>query len=103
MSLFKKTEAVPSLVLAFHLFHYRSKKIEGGIPLRKERELDPLITEFLRTVEGIELVFRGDSKTVVDWISGKAKLKVSYGVIEITQMQLMEWWRRGVDFVAKDR
>ena len=33
-----------------------------------------------RAVEGIELVIRGDSKTVVDWIICKAKQKVSYRV-----------------------
>ena len=42
-----------------------------------------------RTVEGIELVIRGDSKTVVDWIIGKAKQKVSYRAVEIIQIELM--------------
>ena len=45
MSLFKKTEAVPSLVC--HPFvPLQIKKTEGGILLRKEREFDPLITSF---------------------------------------------------------
>ena len=70
---------------------------EGGIPLRKERELDPLVMEPPRTVEGIELVIRGDSKTVVDWINGKAKQKVSSRAFEIIQIQRMEWWKKGVD------
>ena len=50
-----------------------------------------------RTVEGIELVIRRDSKTVVDWINGKAKQKVSYRAIETIQIQLMEWWKQGAD------
>ena len=50
-----------------------------------------------RTVEGIELVIREDSKTVIDWINGKAKLKVSYRAIETIQIQLVEWWKKGVD------
>ena len=44
-----------------------------------------------RTVEGIELALRGDSKTVIDWINGKAKQKVPYRALEIIQIHLMEW------------
>ena len=69
----KQTEAVPALVRAVPLSQLQIKMTDGGIPLRKERELDPL----LRTVEGIGLVIRGDSKMVVGWINGKAKQKVS--------------------------
>ena len=50
-----------------------------------------------RITEGIELVIPGDSKTVVDWINGKAKQKVSYRAIATIQIQLMEWWKKGVD------
>ena len=89
----KKTEAVPALVRAIRLSPLHIKKTEGGIPHRKGRELDPLVTEPPRTVDGIELVIRGDSKTVVDLINGKAKQKVSYRAIEIIQIQLMEWWK----------
>ena len=96
----KQTEAVLALVLAIHLSPLQLKK-EGGIPLRKEREHDPLVMEPPRTVEGIELVTRGDSKTVVDWINGKAKQKVSYRAIEIRQIQLMEWWKKGVDLCQR--
>ena len=70
--------------------------------LRKERELDSLVMEPPRTVEGIELVIRCDSKTIVDWINGKANQKVSYRAVEIIQIQLMEWWKITSTF-AKDR
>ena len=73
------------------------KKADGGIALRKERDLDPLMIKPPRTVEGIELAIRGASKTVVDWINGKAKEKASYRAIETIQIQLMEWWKKGVD------
>ena len=81
---------IPTLVLAIHLSTLQDKKAVGGVPLRKQRELDPLLMMPPRTVEGIELVLRGDCKTVVDWIDGKAKQRVSYRAIETTQMQLME-------------
>ena len=55
-----------------------------------------------RTVEGIELVLRGDSKTVVDWINGKAKQKVSFRAIVAIQIQLMEWWEKGRRPVKKE-
>ena len=97
----KKTEAVPALVRAIHLSPLQIKMTEGGVPLRKERELDPLSMEPPRTVEGIELVIRGDSKTVVDWINGKAKQKVSYRAIATIQIELMEWWKKGVDLCQR--
>ena len=56
-----------------------------------------------RTVEGIELVLREDSKTVVDWINGKAKQKVAYRAIETIQIHLMEWWKKRRRPEPKDR
>ena len=72
-------------------------KKDGGIPLKKARDVDPLILDPPGTTEGIELVIRGDSKTVVDWINGKAKQKTPSRLIENIQLQLMDWWRKGVD------
>ena len=56
-----------------------------------------------RTVEGTELVLRGDSKTVVDWINGKAKQKVSYRAIETIHLQFVEWWKKRRRPEPKDR
>ena len=70
---------------------------------QERKNLDPLMIEPPRTVEGIELVLRGDSKTVVDWINGKAKQKVSYRSIETRQIQLMEWSKKGRRLEPKDR
>ena len=97
----KKTEAVPALVRAIHLSPLQIKKTEGGIPLRKERELDPLVMEPPRTLEGIELVIRGDNKTVVDWTNGKAKQRVSYRAIEIIQIQLWNGGKRASTFAKR--
>ena len=36
----KKAEMIPKLVLAIHLSTLQVKKADGGIPLRKERDLD---------------------------------------------------------------
>ena len=44
-----------------------------GVPSRKPRELDPTIVEVLGKDEGIQVEIRIDSKTLVDWINGKAK------------------------------
>ena len=97
----KKTEAVPALVRAIHLSPLQIKMTDGGIPLGNERELDPLLLVPPRTGTGIELVIRGDSKTVVDWINGKAKQQVSYRAIETIQILLMEWWKKGVDLCQR--
>ena len=64
----KKAEVIPTLVLTIHLSTLQVKKEDGGIPLRKERDL----------VLELSWLFGGDSKTVVDWINCKAKQKVSY-------------------------
>ena len=96
-----KTEAVPALVRAIHLSPSQIKMTDDGIPHREERELDALLLEPPRTVERIELVIRRDSKTVVDWINGKAKQKVPYRAIETIQIQLMEWWEKGVDLCQR--
>ena len=61
----RKVDMILPLVLAIHLSPSQIKKTEGGFPLRKERELDPLVLEPPRIFEGIELVFRGDRKTNV--------------------------------------
>ena len=72
-------------------------KKDGGIPLTKARDVDPLTIDSPGTTEGIELVIRGDSKTVVDWINGKAKQKTPSRFIDNIQLQLMDWWRKWVD------
>ena len=40
---------------------------------------------------------RGDSKTVVDWVNGLAKLKTPESTIATAQNLLWKWWNRGVD------
>ena len=42
--------------------------------------------------EGTELEIMGDSKTVGEWINGKAKQKTTVGPVRVTQNQLREWW-----------
>ena len=43
------------------------------------------------------LDIRGDSKTIVDWVNGHAKLKTWESTIATAQNLLWEWWGRGVD------
>ena len=75
----KKTVAVPALVRAIHVSPLQIKITDGGIRLRKERELDPLLLVLRITVTGIELVIRGDSKTIVDCINGKRAEGIVWG------------------------
>ena len=65
-------------------------------PLNKARDVDPLILDPPGNIEGIELAIRGDSKTVVDWINGKAKQKTPSRIIDNIQLKLMDWWKKGV-------
>ena len=91
----KKTDVVPFLLKMIHLTSIQTKRV-GGIPLTKARDVDPLIIDPPDNIEGIELVIRGDSKTVVDWINGMAKKKTSSRIIDNIQLQLMDWWKKGV-------
>ena len=59
----------------------------GGIPSKEPRNLDPVILQPPTNTEGIELV-RGDSKTVVDWISGHAKQRTTFDAMGAAQKQL---------------
>ena len=68
----RKAEVIPALVKTIHASPLQGKKVDGGIPLRKERDLDNLIIEPPGTVEGIELVIRQDSGQL-DQREGKAE------------------------------
>ena len=74
-----------------------SVRKSGGIPSKGPRDLGPLVLDPPTNTEGIELEIRSDSKTVVEWISGKAKQKTTVGAMEWAQKQLREWWSKGVD------
>ena len=60
-------------------------------------DLDPLIIDPPGCTHDIELVIRGDSKIIVDWINGKAKQKKPWDIIDNTQLQLMDWWKPRVE------
>ena len=61
----KKIDVIPVLLKRINLTSLLTKK-DGGIPLKKARDVDPLILDPLGNTEGIQLVIRGDSKTIVD-------------------------------------
>ena len=44
----------------------------------------------------LTLEIKGDSKTIVDWVDGHAKLKARESTVATTQNFLREWWGRGV-------
>ena len=93
----RKCDVIPTLLLkAINLTSMMTKN-DGGIPLKKARDVDPLILDPPRNTEGIRLVIRGDSKTTVDWINGKAKQKKASSIINSTQKQLLNWWKQEVD------
>ena len=39
----------------------------------------------------------GDSRTAVDWINGRARQKKNTDDVRSAQMQVRDWWSRGVD------
>ena len=73
----------------------------GGVPLRRAREIAPLIIDPPVNSDGIELAFRGDSKTVVDWINGKGRMKKPFRIIDEVQLMLMDWWMKGINLCCQ--
>ena len=92
----KKSDVIPLFLKGINLTSMLKRK-DGGIPLKKARDVDPLILEPPANTEGIQLVIQGDSKTIVDWINGKPKQKKTSSIIDSIQIQLMNWWKQGVD------
>ena len=73
------------------------EKKPGGIPSKEPRDLDPMVLGPWTNIEGIEMEIRDDSKTVVEWINGKAKQQTSVGAVEVAQKQLKEWLGKILD------
>ena len=70
----------------------KKTKANGTRPTKKPREWPPLELEIPEEAPDI----MRDSKTIVDWVNGHAKLK-NEGEYVATQNLLREWWGRGVD------
>ena len=68
----KKIDVIYLLLKRINLTPLMTKK-DGGIPLKKTRDVEPLIIDPPGNTEGMQLVIRSDSKTVVDWMNVKAK------------------------------
>ena len=90
-----KEDRGDSLVLAIYLLTIQVKQADGGILLRKERDVAPLMIKPPRTVEGIKLETGGTLRR--SSIGSTVRRSTKYHSIETIQVQLMEWWKKGVD------
>ena len=78
--------------------HPMEKKRQKGRGVKKKpRDLGPLVLEKPAGDKKLMQEIKGDSKTVVDWVNGLAKLKTSESTIATAQNLLWKWWNRGVD------
>ena len=68
-----------------------------GIGKKKPRDSSPLVPWKPTSDKRLTLEIRGDSKTVVDWVNGHAKVKSLESTITTAQNLLWRWWSRGVD------
>ena len=64
---------------------------------KKPRDLEPTVPETPVEDKKLMLELRGDSKTVVDWLNGHAKLKACESTIAAAQNLLRKRRGRGVD------
>ena len=69
----RKEDVIVALTKMMRQPTAHSEKKPGGIPSKEPKHLDPMLSEPPTNSEGIGLEIIGDSKTVVDWISGNAK------------------------------
>ena len=63
---------------------------------KKPRDVIPLLIEKTTGDKKLMLEITGDSKTVVDWVNGHAKLKSPESIVATAQNLLWKWWSRGV-------
>ena len=75
----------------------KRKDKKSGLPTKKPRDPDPLILEEPAKNKKFILQMRGDSKTIVDWVNGHAKLKTKEDTIASPQSIKWDWWGRRVD------
>ena len=73
------------------------KQKGGGIRRKKPRDLSPLVLETLTDDRTTKLEMRGDSKMVVEWVNGHAKLKALVSTNAAAQNLMWKWRSRGID------
>ena len=75
-----------------------SERKPGGIPSIELRDHDPSVLELPTKTEGIELEIKSDSKTVVEWINGEAKIRqfvlpgLTEGTVELGLRRRVNEW-----------
>ena len=69
----------------------------------KQRELDPVVFEAPERGERGQLEIRSDSKTVVDWITSKARQRPVWCVDGSVQRHLRQWFGPDHQFEKKGR
>ena len=70
---------------------------KGAAFQKNPAESSPLVLEPPTTDKGAMLEVRGDSKTVVDWLNGHAKLKTPDSTVAAAQNQMWKGWSKGMD------
>ena len=74
----------------------KNRRVEA--PRKRNQEIwVPLVLEKPTIEKKLMLEISSDSRMVVDWVNGHAKLKSPGGTIATVQNLLWEWWSRGVD------
>ena len=93
----RKEDVMISLLKKMRQLTEKKKQKEGGIWKMKPRNVSPLVLENLTSDKKMMMEIRSDSKPVVDWVNGSAKLKTPNGTVVAAQNLMWKWWSRGVD------
>ena len=56
----------------------------------KPRDLDLMVLDIPKEGKGVQLEIRGDRKTVVDWLNGKARQRSVGGAVEQGRQLMQE-------------
>ena len=85
----KKDEVIIALLKMTRQPTKHLLKKDAGVPSTKPWELDPMVLDAPGKGEGIQVEIRSASKTVVDWIRGKARQgNVAWASVGNVQQQL---------------
>ena len=92
----RKENVIRSLLESMRQTVEKKAEPNGTRATKKPRNLPLLEVDIPQAGQRPTLEIRGDCKTIVDWINGRAKEKTRECTVEETQSFLRDWWGRGV-------
>ena len=92
----REEDVIRSLLESMKQAVGQKKEPNGSLPTKQPSDLPLLKLKIPVAGKLPTLEIKGDSKTIVDWVTSCAKLKARVSTVEAIQNLLREWWGRGI-------